>query len=78
MKKMITAEEFDRRFDAGEDISDYVDWSSVRRPNLEKKRVYLSLPAWAVNRLDKQAKSQGVPRTSLINKMISEKLESAS
>ena len=78
MKKMITAEEFDRRFDAGEDISEWVDWSTARRPGLEKKRVYLSLPAWAVKSLDKQAKSQGVPRSSLINKMISKNLESAS
>lgn len=27
----ITTEEFDRRFDAGEDISDLVDWSKGKR-----------------------------------------------
>ena len=78
MKKMISAAEFDRLFDAGEDIDDYVDWSSVRRPGLEKKRVYLSLPAWAITSLDAQAKSQGVPRSMLLNKIISKNLESAS
>lgn len=29
--KKITTEEFDRRFDAGEDISEYLDWSTARR-----------------------------------------------
>ena len=29
--KEITTEEFDRRFDAGEDISDLVDWSKGKR-----------------------------------------------
>ena len=28
--KKISAEEFDRKFDAGEDISAYVNWSSAR------------------------------------------------
>jgi len=27
----ITTEEFDRRFDEGEDISDFVDWSKGKR-----------------------------------------------
>lgn len=35
----ITAEEFDRRFDDGEDISAYLDWDNVRRPGLETRRV---------------------------------------
>ena len=28
--KKITAEEFDRRFDAGEDMSEFLDWNSLR------------------------------------------------
>ena len=35
MPKPISAEEFDRRFDAGEDMGDYIDWSSERRPGEE-------------------------------------------
>jgi hypothetical protein len=30
--KRITAEEFDRKFEAGEDITSYVDLSKARRP----------------------------------------------
>lgn len=29
--KKISVEEFDRQFDAGEDISKYLDWSTARR-----------------------------------------------
>ncbi|MGQ0561156.1 MAG: helix-turn-helix domain-containing protein [Gemmatimonadota bacterium] len=33
-KKRITADEFDRRFDAGEDLDDYVDWSESALPGI--------------------------------------------
>ena len=32
--KSITAEEFNRRFDDGEAIGEFVDWSTARRPGL--------------------------------------------
>ena len=35
MPKPISAEEFDRRFDDGEDMGDYIDWSSGRRAGEE-------------------------------------------
>ncbi len=78
MKKVITSAEFDRLFDEGKDIDDLVDWSKARRPNLEKKRVYINLPLWVINRLDQHAEQQGIPRTLLINKWLSQKLESIS
>jgi hypothetical protein len=34
----MTVEEFDKKFDDGEDISEYLDMSSIRKPNLEPKR----------------------------------------
>ena len=40
-EKAKTAEEFDRRFDAGEDIFDIADPVSVTRPGLEIKRLNL-------------------------------------
>jgi hypothetical protein len=72
--KTITAEEFDRRFDDGEDISDYIDWSSARRPGLELKRVNVDFPAWVVTGLDREARRLGVTRQSLIKMWIAEKL----
>ena len=72
--KTITAEEFDRKFDEGEDISEDVDWSSARRPGLEAKRVNVDFPTWVVDGLDREAKRLGVTRQSLIKMWIAEKL----
>ncbi len=71
---MKTAE-FDKKFDNGEDISAYVDWSKARRPNLEARRVNVDLPAWMVDRLDKEARHLGVTRQSVIKMWIAERLK---
>ncbi len=70
----MKAEEFDKKFDDGEDIMDYVDLSSARRPNLEPKRVNVDFPIWMVNELDKEAKRLGVTRQSIIKMWIDERL----
>ncbi len=41
----MKSEEFDRRFDEGEDISDHLDLSQLRGPNFESKRVNVDFPA---------------------------------
>jgi alpha/beta superfamily hydrolase len=75
--KTITTDEFDRRFDEGEDVSEHIDWSRARRPNLESKRVNVDFPAWVVSGLDREAKRLGVTRQSLIKLWIAEKLTKA-
>jgi hypothetical protein len=70
----ITVEEFDDKFDSGEDISAYVDWSKMRRPNQEARRVNVDFPAWVVQGLDREAGRLGVTRQSLIKMWIAEKL----
>lgn len=71
----ITAEEFDRRFDDGEDITEFLDLSSARRPGLEAKRVNVDFPAWVVTSLDREAQRLGVTRQALIKLWIAERLE---
>ena len=78
MKKVMTTAEFDRLFDEGKDLDDAVDWSKPYSPNFEKKRVYLNLPISVVNKHDRHAKQQGIPRTLLINKWLSQKLDAVS
>ncbi len=75
MKTRITAEELDRKFDDGEDISEYFDWSTARRPNREPKRVDVELPNWMVNGLDLEAERLGITRQALIRAWIAEKLK---
>jgi macrodomain Ter protein organizer (MatP/YcbG family) len=76
--KTITAKEFDEKFDNGEDISEYLDFSKVRRPNtlkLETKKVNVDFPQWVIESLDKEAKKIGVTRQSIIKVWIAERLK---
>ena len=70
----MKAREFDDRFDAGEDVSDAVDWSRARRANVETRRVNVDFPAWVIAGLDRQAKELGVTRQSLIKMWIADRL----
>lgn len=71
----MTSEEFDRRFDESEDITPYIDKSSVRRPGMESRRVNVDFPEWIIQSLDVQSKLIGVSRQSLIKLWISERLQ---
>lgn len=71
----MKAEEFDRRFDAGEDVSAHLDLAKARRPEQEQKRVNVDFPIWMIRSLDREAKRLGVPRQSLIKVWIAERLE---
>ena len=71
----MKANEFDKAFDAGEDVSVAVDWSKARRPNDQPRRVNVDFPAWVVEALDRQARHLGVTRQSLIKLWIAERLQ---
>lgn len=71
----MKAKEFDKRFDAGERIVDYLDLERAVRPGQEQRRVNVDFPAWMITRLDQEAKRLGVPRQSLIKIWIAEKLQ---
>lgn len=71
----MKADEFDKRFDEGRDISRYLDLSKARRPEQEQKRVNVDFPLWMVHLLDKEAKRLGVPRQSIIKVWVAERLE---
>lgn len=73
--KKISAEEFDRKFDNGEDISEYLDWSTARRGGSAAKRVNVDFPAWMVTGLDREAARLGITRQAVIKTWIAEKLK---
>ena len=73
----MKAREFDKRFDAGENVSGAVDWEKARRPNLASRRVNVDFPAWVVEALDREARRLGVTRQALIKLWIAERLERA-
>lgn len=75
--KTISAEEFDRKFDDGEDISEYVDWSTATRPNLAPVELTITIKRGTKLRLERQAKELGVSVDSLLEDWLREKLDAA-
>ena len=73
----MKAETLDKKFDAGESITEYLDLSKAHRPGLEHKRVNVDFPLWMVQALDKEATRIGVPRQSLIKMLIARHLEAS-
>jgi hypothetical protein len=74
-KKYISAAEFDKRFEAGEELAEYLDLDHAIRPGLEQKRVSVDFPVWMIQKLDAVARRLGVTRQSVIKVFISEKLK---
>jgi hypothetical protein len=75
MPKAISAEEFDRRFDDGEDMGDYIDWTLARRGDEGIVRVDLDLPERMAAKLEAAAERRGVTREALIRLWLSERLD---
>ena len=72
----MKAEEFDKKFDDGEeDITDLLDLSKARRPGHDQRRVNVDFPVWMISLLDREAGRLGVPRQSLIKMIVSNHLE---
>lgn len=72
--KKISAENFDKAFDAGEDVSAYLDLKSakLRHP---VRRINLDLPKDLLSRADAEAARIGVTRTALFKIWIAERLD---
>ena len=71
----MKARDFDKQFDAGEDIVGHLDPSKARRPGHEPKRVNVDFPLWMVDSLDREAARLGVPRQALIKMVIARHLQ---
>jgi hypothetical protein len=77
MKKQstMTAQKFEQRFDEGEDITQFIDMSSIRRPGLEPRRVNVDFPEWMIEKLDWQSRLIGVSRQALVKLWISQRIQ---
>lgn len=74
MKARMKATTFDRKFDAGEKITDQLDLSKARRSGVEAKRVNVDFPTWMVQSIDREARRLGVTRQSLIKLWLADRL----
>jgi len=79
--KTITSKKFDKKFDEGEDISEYLDFSkSIKLNDFEKKvnktkKINVDFPENILLLLDREAKNIGVTRQSIIKIWIAERLK---
>jgi len=62
----MNAEELDRKFDAGDDVLEHFDLSTLTRPDLMMQRVDIDFPQWIVNGLDREAQRLGIQRQAVI------------
>ena len=61
--------------DSGEDVTDFLDMSSVRHPKQQLRRVNVDFPVWMIERLDREDRHLGVTRQSIIKVRLAERLE---
>ena len=73
----ISNEELERRFDDGEDITEFMDMSTLRRPNQERaaRRISMDVPEDMVRGLDRAARRMGVNRQAVIKIWLTERLD---
>lgn len=74
LNKKITTEEFDKRFDSGEDMGNFLD---VKKTKINKQlhRINIDFPLPLLEEISKEAKKIGVARTALIKIWLAERLE---
>ena len=71
----MKAKELDRKFDAGEDVLEYLNLSKAKRTNQAKKRVNVDFPIGMIQALDRKSKRWGFTRQSIIKIWLAERLE---
>ena len=74
----MKAKDFDKKFESGENITEFLDITKARRPGQDQKRVNVDFPVWMIHSLDREAKRLGVPRQSIIKIWIAERLKEIS
>lgn len=70
----MRARALDRLFDAGGDVSAFLDLARAKRTNQTPRRVNVDFPAWMIHSLDREASRLGVTRQSIIKVWIAERL----
>ncbi|MHB8521573.1 MAG: type II toxin-antitoxin system BrnA family antitoxin [Limisphaerales bacterium] len=76
-KAKIKATDFDRKFDAGEDVGAHLDWSKARVVRPKLRRIQVSLPEPLAKSLAAEAVRRGVKLQTLITQCLSDQLAKA-
>jgi hypothetical protein len=70
-KKKIAAKELDRKFDANQDVTQYMDFKKA----IVVKRINLDIPKWLLDVLDNEALKLNVSRQAIIKMWLFEKVK---
>lgn len=74
MAKM-TAEEFDRKFDSGENVDDDLDWSQAKTGDVGRNLFLVKLGENSAMEIAAEAKRLGLSVDELISRWVDERLE---
>jgi hypothetical protein len=69
----MKAEEFDKKFDNGEDISQYLNFDNAKRPRRQQS-IKINLPDWMIQQLRQQAQQRGTSTDTLIENYLAQHL----
>jgi len=73
-KETISAEAFDRRFEAGEDVSQFMDLENAQRPGRDAQRVNVDFPKPFLAEIDRESERIGVTRQAWIKTALADYL----
>lgn len=73
----MKAEEFDRIFDDGESIIEYLDLTQIKRSNSEEQTIALEFPSWMIEALNKESQRLNLPLQVIVKGWIEERLASS-
>ncbi len=62
----MKAQDFDQKFDNGEDIIHLLDLLTAKRPNVEQAIVSINLPIWMIELIDREADRLSVTPQTII------------
>jgi hypothetical protein len=73
----MKVEEFDRLFDDGKSIIEYLDLTQIKRSNSEEQIIALEFPSWMIEALNKESQRLNLPLQVIVKGWIEEKLASS-
>ncbi|MEB3189794.1 MAG: CopG family transcriptional regulator [Snowella sp.] len=73
----MKAEDFDRKFDDGESIIEYLDLTKIKRSNPEEQTIAIECSSWMIEALDQESQRLNLPLQVIIKGWIEEKLASS-
>ncbi len=73
--KKISTEEFDQKFDAGEDIEEYLVPGTRRVIKPKTKRILVDLPDWMLDFVTEEATRKSIARNAVIKYILGDAIE---